>query len=55
MVITMKRTTIYFDESKLNKLKEFSYRNKISTAFTFNRKHFYIYKPQNLKNLTLVP
>ena len=30
----MKRTTIYLDESKLNKLKEFSYKNKISISDT---------------------
>ena len=30
-------------------------RNKISNAFTFDRKHFCIYKPQNLKSLILVP
>ncbi len=30
----MKRTTIYFNESKLNRLKEFSYRNKISVSDT---------------------
>ncbi len=30
----MKRTTIYLDESKLNKLKEFSNKNKISMSDT---------------------
>ena len=30
-------------------------RNKITTVFTFDRKHFGIYKPQNLKYLNLVP
>ena len=30
----MKRTTIYFNESKLNKLKEFSHKNKISVSDT---------------------
>ncbi|MCL4377156.1 MAG: PIN domain-containing protein [Actinobacteria bacterium] len=30
-------------------------RNKISTIFTFDKKYFNIYKPQNLKYLNLVP
>jgi len=30
-------------------------RNKISTIFTFDEKHFNIYKPQNLIYLNLVP
>jgi predicted nucleic acid-binding protein len=30
-------------------------RNKISTIFTSDKKHFNIYKPKNLKYLNLVP
>ncbi len=30
----MKRTTIYLDESKLNKLREYSYKNKLSMSDT---------------------
>lgn len=30
-------------------------RNNISKVFTFDRKHFTIYRPVNLKNLYLVP
>jgi predicted nucleic acid-binding protein len=30
-------------------------RNKINKIFTFDRKHFSIYMPDNLKEMTLVP
>jgi len=30
----MKRTTIYLNESKLNKLREYSYKNKLSMSDT---------------------
>jgi len=30
-------------------------RNKISKVFTFDRKHFSIYKPDNFRKVTVVP
>jgi len=30
-------------------------RNKINTVFTFDRKHFNIYRPENFKILNIVP
>ncbi len=51
----MKRTTIYLEDIKINKLQEYSYKNKINTVFTFDRKYFNIYKPKNFKTLNIVP